>query len=99
MPPPSASVRSPVVLRPSATALHVHGEDDHPEALGRDIPRATSPSIEARRASWNRLWEVLLREPANDDVEQQGSESSSEATETNAAAARAALSKEVVMVE
>jgi len=45
------------------------------------------------------LWEVLLREPANDDVEQQGSESSSEATETNAAAARAALSKEVVMVE
>jgi hypothetical protein len=45
------------------------------------------------------LWEVLLRDPPNDDVEQQGSESSSESSETNDVAARAALRKEVAMAE
>ena len=61
-----------------------------------------SPSVlplEARRAAWSRLWQILLREPSNDDVQQQGSELSSEATEANDAAARAALGKEVAMAE
>jgi hypothetical protein len=66
---------------------------------GQGVLRPSSVSIDVRQACWDRLWQILLREPANDDVEQQRSESSSEATETNAAAARVALSKEVAMAE
>lgn len=55
--------------------------------------------LEARRVAWSRLWQILLREPANDDVEQQGSEASSESGETNDAAARAAVRREVTMSE
>jgi hypothetical protein len=45
------------------------------------------------------LWQILLREPLNDDVEQQGAEPSSESVETNDATARAALGKGVAMSE
>jgi hypothetical protein len=61
-----------------------------------------SPSVlplEARQAAWTRLWQILLREPSNDDVEQQESEPSSEFAETNDAAARAASGREVAMPE
>ena len=98
MPPPSASVRSPVVLRPSATAPHVHGEHESAEAR-RDIPRPSLASLEVRQTCWDRLWQILLREPPNDVVAQQGSELSSESAETSDAAARAASGKEVAMPE
>jgi hypothetical protein len=57
-----------------------------------------SPSVlplEARRAAWSRLWQVLLREPTNDDAEQQRAEPGSESAETNEATPRAELGKEV----
>jgi hypothetical protein len=57
-----------------------------------------SPSVlplEARRAAWSRLWQVLLREPPNDVMEQHESEPNSERAETNEAAPRAELGKEV----
>ena len=44
--------------------------------------------IEVRQTCWDRLWQILLREPAIDALEQQGSEASSEFAETNDAAAR-----------
>ena len=61
--------------------------------------RPSSESLEVRRACWDQLWRLLLREPANDPMEQRGSEPSSESAETNDAAARAALGKEVAMAE
>ncbi len=98
MSPPSASLPSLNVLLPPATALHIHCEHDSAEAR-RDIPQPSSASIGARRAAWSRLWQILLREPANDDVEQQGAEPSSEFAKTNNAAARATSELEVTMSE
>jgi hypothetical protein len=77
-------------------ALHVHGEHDRVEAR-RDEPRSSSASVEVRRACWNQLWRILLREPANDDAEQQKSEPNREPAETNGAGARAASGKEGTM--
>ena len=54
--------------------------------------------LEARRAAWSRLWQILLREPLNEDVEQQESEPSSEPAETNEAAPRVTSGKEVTTV-
>jgi hypothetical protein len=39
--------------------------------------------IEARQAAWSRLWQILLREPSSDAVEQQKSEPKSESAESN----------------
>ena len=61
-----------------------------------------SPSVlplEARRAAWSRLWQVLLSEPPNDLMEQQGSEPSSESAGTSDAAARAASGEGAAMSE
>ncbi len=69
------------------------------EGRGRGVLRPSSVSIEARRACWDQLWQILLREPSNDEMEQQGSEPSSEFAETNDAAAHAASGEEVVMAE
>jgi hypothetical protein len=55
--------------------------------------------LEVRQTCWDRLWQILLREPANDAVEQQGTEPSSESVEINDAAARPASGKGVVMSE
>jgi len=63
------------------------------------VLRPSSVSIEVRQACWDRLWQILLREPSNDEMEQQGSEASSESAKTNHAAARAALGKEVAISE
>ena len=57
------------------------------EGRGRGVLRPSSVSLEVRRASWDRLWQILLRELPNDDVEQQESEPSSESAETNDGAA------------
>jgi hypothetical protein len=60
-----------------------------------------SPSVlplEARRAAWSRLWQVLLREPSSDDTEQQEAEPHSESAETNDAPARASSGKEAMPV-
>jgi hypothetical protein len=43
------------------------------------------------------LWQILLREPSNDLMEQQGSEPSSEGAETNDTAAHARSGKEMAM--
>jgi hypothetical protein len=98
MSPPNASVPSPDMLLPSATAPHIRREHDSAEAWS-DIPRPSSVSLEVRRTCWDRLWQILLREPANDDVEQQGAEPSSESAETNDAAARAVVGREMAMSE
>jgi hypothetical protein len=45
------------------------------------------------------LWQILLREPPDDDVEQQWSEPSSEFAETDDDAARARSEMEVTMAE
>ena len=67
--------------------------------VGRAVLGASELPLEARRVAWSRLWQILLRDPPNDDVEQQGAEPSSEATDTNDAAARAAVGREVTMSE
>jgi hypothetical protein len=63
----------------------------------QDVLRPSSASIEVRRASWDRLWRILLREPPNDDVEQQESQPDSEPEETNDADVHAAAGKEMAM--
>jgi hypothetical protein len=95
--PPSAAVTSPAVRLPLAMALLVHRKYDIAKTRRRDLPRPSSASIEVRRASWERLWRILLREPSNDDVEQQKAEPSREPAETNRAGARAASGKEGTM--
>jgi hypothetical protein len=37
--------------------------------------------LEARRAAWTRLWQILLREPHHEDLEQERSEPGSEPAE------------------
>ena len=59
-----------------------------------------SPSVlplEARRAAWSRLWQVLLREPPSDAAEQQESEHESAQAETNEPAACAESGTEAAM--
>jgi hypothetical protein len=62
------------------------------------MPPPSALALEARQAAWSRLWQVLLREPSSDDVEQQESVPSSESSETNDAAARASSGKEAMPV-
>ena len=61
------------------------------------MAQPSSASIEARRASWNRLWRILLREPPNDDMEPQTPQPDCEPAEPNGAGARAASGKEGTM--
>ena len=61
----------------------------------RDVCRMRSTSIEVRRAYWDRLWQILLRDLPNDDVEQQEFEPSNESVETNEAAPHTTSGKEV----
>jgi hypothetical protein len=63
------------------------------------VLRPSSVPIEVRQACWDQLWRILLREPSNDDVEQQGAESRSEPGETDDAAACATSEMEVTMSE
>jgi hypothetical protein len=74
----------------SALAARTGGEERE-----RDVLRPDSVSIEVRRACWDRLWQILLRDLPNDDVEQRESEPSNELAETNEAAPRASSGKEV----
>lgn len=60
-------------------------------------PSALSPEV--RQAAWSRLWQVLLREPSNDESESREIEPGSEVVETNEATARAAPEKEVRISE
>ena len=50
------------------------------------MPTPSVLPLEARQAAWSRLWQILLREPLNDAVEQLKSEPHSESAETNDAA-------------
>jgi hypothetical protein len=61
------------------------------------MAQPNAASIEARRASWDRLWRILLREPPNDDVEQQKSQPSREPAEPNGTGTRAVSGKERAM--
>jgi hypothetical protein len=67
--------------------------------VSRTVLGASELPIEARRVAWSRLWQILLREPPNDALEQQGSEPSSEFAETDGAAACARSEMEVTMAE
>ena len=60
-------------------------------------PSSTTLPIEARQAAWSRLWQILLREPSSEDVEQQQSEPKSESAESNDAV-RASSGKEAMPV-
>jgi hypothetical protein len=61
------------------------------------MPSPRALPLEARRAAWSRLWQVLLREPPSDAVEQQEFESDSEQAETHEAAACAESGVEETM--
>jgi hypothetical protein len=68
------------------------------EGREQDVLRPSSVPIEVRRACWDRLWQILLRDLPNEDVEQQESEPSSEPAETNEAAPSVTSGKEVATV-
>jgi hypothetical protein len=68
------------------------------EGREQDVLRPSSVPIEVRRASWDRLWQILLRDLPNEDVGQQESEPSSQPAETNEAPAHATSGKEVAPV-
>jgi hypothetical protein len=65
------------------------------EEMERGVVRPNSVSIEVRRASWDRLWQILLQEPPSDDAEQLVSQSDKGPEQTNDAAPGAAAGKEV----
>lgn len=62
------------------------------------MPPPSAPPPEARQAAWTRLWQILLREPINDDVEQLQSEPNSESAGANEASAPASSEKEAIPV-
>jgi hypothetical protein len=67
--------------------------------VSRTVLPVSALPLEARRVAWSRLWQILLREPPDDDVAQQGSEPSTEFAETDDAAPRATSDMEVTMAE
>ena len=64
----------------------------------RVVPSSSALPIEARRAAWSRLWQILLAEPCIDDEEQVEFSSGSEPTES-VDTARASVGEEDVMME
>jgi hypothetical protein len=52
-------------------------------------PSSATLPLEARQVAWSRLWQVLLREPSNEDVEKWETEPARESPETGEAIARA----------
>ncbi len=59
------------------------------------MPSPSALPLEARRAAWARLWQILLREPSNDESEPREPEPGSECAETSEAATSLVLKKEV----
>ena len=53
------------------------------------MPSSSPLPLEARQAAWSRLWQVLLREPPNDEVGKREPKSGSKSPDTDEATARA----------
>jgi hypothetical protein len=62
-------------------------------STARELP------IEVRRACWDRLWDILLREPCNEEAEQPETESSRELGGPKGVRIRVASRKEMAMSE
>lgn len=65
--------------------------------MSRTVSAPNELSLEARRACWDRLWQILLQGPVHDEAEPREDERSREAVEAHDAVERVDAGKEDAM--